>query len=82
MYQAVENGLGLENPQYRAVVKRRSGEDYLKAVLILNKKVGMARLVDLARHMGYSKSSISHAVSILCKGGFLVKDDSGFFAFD
>ena len=43
--------------------------------------IDMVRSVDLARHMGYSKSSISRTVSILCKGGFLVKDDSGFFAF-
>ena len=29
-----------------------SGEDYLEAVLILQKKQGMVRSVDLARHMG------------------------------
>ena len=39
-----------------------SGEDYLEAVLILQKKQGMVRSIDLARHMGFSKPSISHAV--------------------
>ena len=29
-----------------------SGEDYLEAVLMLQKKNGMVRSVDLARHMG------------------------------
>lgn len=55
-----------------------SGEDYLEAMLILNRKMGMVRSVDLVRHMGYSKPSISHAVSILREGGFLTMDDNGF----
>jgi len=55
-----------------------SGEDYLEAILILHKKTGMVRSVDLARHMGYSKPSISHAVSILREGGFLTMDIDGF----
>ena len=55
-----------------------SGEDYLEAVLMLHRKQGMVRSVDLARHMGYSKPSISHAVSILRDGGFLMMDKDGF----
>lgn len=45
-----------------------SGEDYLEAVLILQKKQGMVRSIDLARHMGFSKPSISHAVGVLRDG--------------
>ncbi len=37
-----------------------SGEDYLEAVLMLQQKKNLVRSVDLARHMGYSKPSISH----------------------
>lgn len=55
-----------------------SGEDYLEAVLMLQKKNGMVRSVDLARHMGFSKPSISHAVSVLRNGGFLTVDEDGF----
>lgn len=55
-----------------------SGEDYLEAVLILHKKMGMVRSVDLARHMGYSKPSISHAVGVLREGKFLTVDTDGF----
>ena len=63
-----------------------SGEDYLEAVLILQKKQGMVRSIDLARYMGFSKPSISHAVggvskasvsyavSALREGGFLTVD--------
>lgn len=55
-----------------------SGEDYLEAVLILQKKPGMVRSIDLARHMGFSKPSISHAVGVLKNGGFLTVDEDGF----
>ena len=54
-----------------------SGEDYLEAVLLLQKEKSMVRSVDLARYMGYSKPSISHAVNILRKGGFLKVDGEG-----
>ena len=52
-----------------------SGEDYLEAVLVLQRKQGMVRSVDFARHMGFSKPSISHAVGVLKNGGFLTVDD-------
>ena len=55
-----------------------SGEDYLEAVLILQKKQGMVRSVDLARYMGFSKPSIIHAVGVLKNGGFLTVDGDGF----
>ena len=55
-----------------------SGEDYLEAVLILQKKQCMVRSIDLARHMGFSKPSISHAVGVLRDGGFLTMDEDGF----
>ena len=55
-----------------------SGEDYLEAVLVLQRKQGMVRSVDLARHMGFSKPSISHAVGVLKNGGFLTVADDGF----
>ena len=55
-----------------------SGEDYLEAILVLQKKIGMVRSVDLARHMGFSKPSISHAVDVLRDGGFLTMDKDGF----
>ena len=55
-----------------------SGEDYLEAVLVLQKERGMVRSVDVARHMDVSKPSVSHAVATLKDGGFLTMDD-GFF---
>lgn len=54
-----------------------SGEDYLEAVLILQERKGKVRSIDLAHFFGYSKASISHAVSILKDGGYLLMADDG-----
>ena len=51
-----------------------SGEDYLEAILVLQEKLGMVRSVDVARHMGVSKASVTHATTTLRKGGFLTMD--------
>lgn len=57
---------------------RASGEDYLEAILVLQKQKGMVRSVDVARHMNVSKPSVCYAVATLKNGGFLTMDD-GFF---
>ena len=51
-----------------------SGEDYLEAILVLHKKMGTVRSVDVALHMEVSKPSVCHAVATLKKGGFLLID--------
>ena len=55
-----------------------SGEDYMETILVLQKKLGMVRSVDVARHMEVSKPSVCHAVATLREGGFLTMD-SGYF---
>ena len=52
-----------------------SGQDYLKAIYILQMNKGLVRSVDVAERMGVSKPSVSHAVKLLREGGFLVMDD-------
>lgn len=56
------------------MVLHQSGEDYLEAILILQKAKGMVRSVDVARHMDVSKPSVCHAVATLKDGGFLTMD--------
>ena len=51
-----------------------AGEDYLEAVFILQKKLGMVRSVDVARYMEVSKPSVCYAVGTLREGGFLTTD--------
>ena len=55
-----------------------SGEDYLKIILVLQKKLGMVRSVDIARYMEVSKPSVCHAVATLRDGGFLTMDEDHF----
>ena len=55
-----------------------SGEDYLETILVLHKKMGMVRSVDVARHMEVSKPSVCHAVATLRDGGFLTMDEDHF----
>lgn len=57
---------------------RASGEDYLETILVLHKKTGMVRSVDVARHMEVSKPSVCHAVATLRDGGFLTMDEDHF----
>ena len=55
-----------------------SGEDYLENILVLQKKLGMVRSVDVARHMEVSKPSVCHAVATLRDGGFIMMDEDHF----
>ncbi len=55
-----------------------SGEDYLEAILVLHKKMGMVRSVDVARHMEVTKPSVCVAVNTLKDGGFLIMDENHF----
>ncbi len=55
-----------------------SGENYLEAILVLHKKMGMVRSVDVARHMEVSKPSVCVAVNTLKEGGFLTMDENHF----
>ena len=60
------------------MILHASGEDYLETILVLQKKLGMVRSVDVARHMEVSKPSVCHAVAILRDGGFLTMDEDHF----
>ena len=56
---------------------QESGEMYLETIYVLSKK-GAVRSIDVCEHMGYSKPSVSRAVSLLKQGGFVVMDESGY----
>jgi Mn-dependent DtxR family transcriptional regulator len=53
------------------VAIRESGEDYLETILIIGSRKGYVRSVDIAEELGFSKPSISRAVSVLKKGGYI-----------
>ena len=50
---------------------------YLETIYILAKRGGTVRAIDVSEHMGYSKPSVSRAIGLLKKGGFLSVDDAG-----
>ncbi len=55
-----------------------SREYYLKALLVLEKRGGYIRSVDLARYQNVSKPSVSHAVALLKEEGYITVDDDFF----
>ena len=54
-----------------------SGQMYLEAVYVLLKKNEKIRSIDIGTYLGYSKPSVSRAVGILKKGGYINIDADG-----
>lgn len=54
-----------------------SGEMYLEAILVLTKKNGFVRSIDVSEYLGYSKPSVSRAMGILRTGGYITVDKDG-----
>lgn len=52
----------------------RAGEDYLKAILILQKQNHAVRSLDVAEMLRVTKPSVSRAMKLLREGGFLTMD--------
>ena len=55
-----------------------SGEMYLESILVLRQQRGQIRAIDIVNHTGYSRPSISRAMSILKKDGFIICDEAGY----
>lgn len=55
----------------------QSGEDYLEAILILEEERGHVRAIDIARHLDYSKPSVSRAVGVLRENGYITVSEEG-----
>ncbi len=56
---------------------QESGEMYLETIYMLSKQVNIVRSIDVVEHMGYSKPSVSRAVSLLKQGGYVIMEDNG-----
>ena len=55
-----------------------SGEMYFETIHVLLQRNGAVRSVDVSEHMGYSKPSVSRAVGLLKKNGYITVDADGF----
>ncbi len=56
---------------------QESGEMYLETVYVLSQKSSAVHGVDVGEYMGYSKPSVSRAIGLLKKEGFVVTDERG-----
>lgn len=57
---------------------QESGEMYLESILVLSKEKPSVRAIDVGEYMGFSKPSVSRALGLLRKGGFVTVDEHGF----
>lgn len=53
-----------------------SAEDYLEMILVLKKKKGSVRSIDIAREMNFSKPSVSIAMKKLREDGLITINES------
>ena len=57
---------------------RESGEMYLETIYILSQKSSSVRSIDVGTYMGYSKPSVSRAIGLLKKDGYIAIDENGY----
>ena len=56
---------------------QESGEMYLETILLLSQKQPCVRSVDVSAYMGYSKPSVSRAMSLLKQGSYIFIEEDG-----
>ena len=57
---------------------QESGEMYLETIFILSKTNPHVRSIDVVEYMGFSKPSVSRAISLLRSGGYVNMDKDGY----
>ena len=57
---------------------QESGEMYLETILILSKENTHVRSIDVCEYMSFSKPSVSRAIGLLKKGGYVTVDPDGY----
>lgn len=56
---------------------KESGEMYLESIYVLCQSKNIVRSIDIAEHMNFSKPSVSRAVGLLKKEGYIIVDADG-----
>ena len=57
-----------------------SGQMYLETIYVLSQKSNYVRAIDVGEEMGYSKPSVSRALSRLKTDGYVTVDGDGYLA--
>ena len=60
---------------------QESAEMYLETIFLLSKQKSSVRSVDVATELNYSRPSVSRAVNLLQKNGYIVINGSGEITF-
>ena len=56
---------------------QESAEMYLETIYVLSQQKSFVRSIDVAERMGYSKPSVSRAMSLLREGGYITVGGDG-----
>ena len=59
---------------------QESAENYLETILILKKRLGQVRSIDIASELSYSKPSVSVAMKNLRTNGYIEVDQDGYIS--
>lgn len=59
---------------------KESGEMYLESIYVLCTTKPAVRSIDVAEHMNFSKPSVSRAVGLLKKDGYIEVDKDGYIS--
>ena len=59
---------------------QESGEMYLEAILVLSQRGKPVRSIDVCDYLGYSKPSVSRAMSLLRSGGYVSMDRDSYLS--
>lgn len=60
------------------MIIHESAEDYLESILVLKKRLGQVRSIDIVNELNYSKPSVSVAMKKLRENGYIEMDASGY----
>lgn len=56
---------------------QESGEMYLETIFILSSENSFVRAIDVGEYMGFSKPSVSRALNLLKRGGYVNVNEQG-----
>ena len=57
---------------------QESAENYLETILVLSRRLGNVRSIDVANELNFSKPSISYAMKQFRENGYVTVDENGF----
>lgn len=59
---------------------QESGEMYLETILKLSQRSAHVRSIDISEEMGYSKPSVSRAMGVLKRDGYITMDEDSYIS--